>query len=257
MNHFKSGMFDSLAKLLFHQYCSSVDFVCPPASQPPADGLWGVTPSEPSILPTALAPILMPNIHTNTQCSYFSVCPLVLLSHRLGSRVTPCHSAPSWASSAAVLRPLATLACLMRLWPHFWPLLVPRRRKLAGHWHWQWFVLHNLSLPLSLSLWRQYSKRVFTGLCAGTYTKRLVVFILCHCGLGILICECNCYAPDCVRCTCAAENVTSRERAAHIETSKKGSAAWPCRPKHTIATEYCTTLVTFSSCQKYLNKTYE
>lgn len=149
MNHFKSSMFDSHAQLLSHPYCSSVD--CPPASQPPADGLWGVTPPEPSILPTALAPTLMPNIHTNMQCSYFSVCPLVLPSHRPGSRVTPCHSAPSWASSAALLRPLATPACLMRLWPHFWPLLVPRRGKLAGHWHWQRFVICNLSLPLSLS----------------------------------------------------------------------------------------------------------
>lgn len=158
-NPFKSGMFDSLAKPPFHPYCSSVDIVCPPASQPPADGLWGFAPPEPCILPTVLAPILMPNIHTNTQCSYFSVCPLVLPSHRLGSRVTPCHSAPSWASSAAVLRPLATPAGFMCLWPHFWPLLVPRRRKLAEHWHWQQFVLYNLSLPLSL--WRQYSKSAF------------------------------------------------------------------------------------------------
>lgn len=104
-------------------YCSSVDFVTPPASQPPADGLWGVTPPEPSILPTVLASTLIPNIYTYTQCSYFSVCPPVLPSHRLGSRVTPCHSVPSWAFSDAVLRPLASPGWLMCLWSHFWPCL--------------------------------------------------------------------------------------------------------------------------------------
>lgn len=81
-----------------HPYCSSVAFIALPASQPAADGLWGVKPPEPSTLHTVLALTPIPNIHTNTQCSSLSVCPQCFQVTGWGAKwhhATKCHLAPS------------------------------------------------------------------------------------------------------------------------------------------------------------------
>ena len=105
------------------------------ASQPPPDGLWGVKPPGPSTLPTVLAPTLMPNIHTNTQCSSLSMCPQCLQVTGWGAkwhRATKSHLALSLVPRWAPWQHQAGLCCL---WPNLRSCWC-RAEETCRSWHW-------------------------------------------------------------------------------------------------------------------------
>lgn len=99
------------AKCCFFCFCS-------PCFQPAADGLCRVKSPQPSNLPTVLAPVLIPNIHTDTQNSSVLACPRCLRVTGCGGkwhRATKCHLAPF---TGAMQSPLAALFELVCPWPY-------------------------------------------------------------------------------------------------------------------------------------------
>lgn len=118
--------------------------------------------------------------------------PPVLPSHRLGSKVTPCHKVPSCAFSGATLTPPAAPGGLMCLWPYLRPHWC-HAEGAGGSWHWLglgtgyclfYITSRSPSASLSLSGGNAF-KSVFAGFCVwpcrrtrtqGKHT--LVVFLL-------------------------------------------------------------------------------
>lgn len=121
-----------------------------------------------------LAPTPMPNIHTHTQYTHHTApsrFPPMLPSHRLGSKVTPCHKVPSCAFADATLSPLAMPTGLMCLWYYLRPHW--RRAEGAGRTgHWLsfgtrhcLFYITSLSLSLSAGKAPKASRKVCLFVC--------------------------------------------------------------------------------------------
>lgn len=212
-----------------------VDFISLPASQPPADGLWGVTPSEPS--------------HFFPLCWLKSWCQIYTPIHSAAtSQFAPqCFQVTGWGTewhhtTACHLEP-----SLMPCWDSWqlqaglcvWGLTsgpaCATQKEVGRCWHWQPFYTTSRFLSIVFSI-----PKMCLRACVQAHTRRLVVFPMplrirdSYLWVQLL---CTRLCP----CTCAAENVTSRrttalgEETAHIETLKKWSDAFPCRRKHTRA----------------------
>lgn len=112
---------------------------------------------KPSTLPTVLAPTLIPNIHTNTQCSSLSVCPQCFQVTGWGAKndtvpqsailhLLYCHAEPPGSSRRVylpvALSPAPLVSCRGGL----------QELALTWLWHWPLFVPYNLCLSVSVTV---------------------------------------------------------------------------------------------------------